>query len=270
MKTYLKVAFAALLTVAGTTAKAQDYSPKTGDTAVEVQFNPFNQNGKNFSIDGLKLRFFLNSTSALRVNASFKMSQKTTRADLDAPVKAHYDTEAEYDVAVDAYNHAQDNYAKNKATSLGLNVGYEFHYFRHGRLDLYAGAQLGMEKQWASYTSQTAKGYDQNASTGKYDTWVNEMVETSGKNEQGDRSSFAFKGGLFTGMDFFITQNLYAGVELMLDARHSSASDYTQKYVNYSTTEQKMLQETHKYSVKNKSFDVALDVVPQIRLGWKF
>ena len=64
------------------------YKPEAGTVTTEIQFNPFNQDNENFSIDGLKLRYFFNEKHALRLNLGFgvgsnKYSNEGVRDDAD-------------------------------------------------------------------------------------------------------------------------------------------------------------------------------------------
>lgn len=68
MKKLALVLAVSLVTCASSFAQ---YQPEAGTVTTEIQFNPFNQDGENFSIDGLKLRYFFNEKHALRLNLGF-------------------------------------------------------------------------------------------------------------------------------------------------------------------------------------------------------
>ena len=72
MKKIVKFAAAAALMLVSTNAMAQ-YTPEAGTITTEVQFNPFGNNYDQFRIDGLKVRYFLSESNALRFNLGLNL-----------------------------------------------------------------------------------------------------------------------------------------------------------------------------------------------------
>lgn len=257
-------------TLCSSSALAQKVElPKAGSFGTEVQFNPFDQNGEQFKLDGLKLRYFISNKDALRlkiglgINSSENAGQITEPNDKDA---------ANYDFQKALYNYACDNQSdKSKSGSFSLDLGYERHFYQKGRLDLYAGAQIGIGFGWANRNEITPMYKIKDGATdlnlaSSY-TFYTEEKETTGGND----AYFAVGASVFTGLDFYVYKGLYIGTELGLYINHKSFKDteITEIDNNPSATTKNAKVTTTKTNLNNNT-SVKFNVEPTIRLGWTF
>ena len=49
--------------------------PEKSSFGTEIQFNPFDQNGKTFQLDGLKFRYFISDRDAIRLKFGINSTQ---------------------------------------------------------------------------------------------------------------------------------------------------------------------------------------------------
>lgn len=201
--------------------------PEKGSFGTEIQFNPFAQDGNMFKLDALKLRYFLTDNDALRLKLGFAVgSQK-------------YDD--------DAYE------AKGKTGDFNLDLGYERHFNLKGRLDLYAGAQIGIYKHFASASTSI----DQGSST-QDEEWSNMLPDENG--DIIDRAYFGFATSVFTGLDFYVYKGLYVGTELGLYIKTHKTNEGEHTSGNHS----------NKYKDTTRTTTCKFDIEPTLRLGWTF
>lgn len=212
-------------------AQAQDYAPESGDVSVEVNFDPFHQSKDLITIDGLKVRYFLNDKMAVRANLGLSLSAAKTTPDTDH----------------------DEFYVKSKNGSFEFDLGFEYHFLQSGRLNLYAGGQLGFLRNFAS--GETVTGSGNNKVTTTYHNC------TSGN---GNRASTGFGIGAFTGLDFYVYKGLYLGAELGLNYATLFNSE-TEVEVNSGNNKV-----STKSTDKTQVHDLAFKAVPVIRLGWRF
>lgn len=105
-------------------ANAQVTKPTAGTFGLELQMNPFDQNGHTFSMDGLKARYFFNEKNALRAKIGFDLTKdKNSRND--------------------------DAYTSKTSGSFKFDVGYERHFDLAKRLDAYVGGEVGVVRDFA-------------------------------------------------------------------------------------------------------------------------
>lgn len=152
--------------------------PSDGTFGLELQMNPFDQNGKTFSLDGLKMRYFFNSENALRAKIGFDVTKdKVTR---------------------DAGNSDDpDPYTSKTTGSFKFDVGYERHFDLGERFDAYVGGEVGVVRGFAK-----TKDFDDD------DNWT--------KTKNADGANVGFHVAALTGVDFYVYKSLYIGAELSL------------------------------------------------------
>lgn len=121
MKRILLLAAIACLTLG---ANAQVTKPTSGTFGLEIQMNPFDQNGHTFSMDGLKARYFFNEKNALRAKIGF-------------------------DVTKNKNSKSGDAYTSSTSGSFKFDIGYERHFDLAKRLDAYVGGELGVVRDFA-------------------------------------------------------------------------------------------------------------------------
>lgn len=274
MKNAMKMAaMAAVLMFSANVNAQEEYGAEKGAFSTELQFNPFSNNFETFKIDGLSFRYFFSENSALRLNLNVGVNNISEGKTLTAPERSDYSDNAYYQMAKEAYENGKDYSNKINNTNFGLNLGYEYHFAKYGRADLYAGAQIGFNTESWSQTIKTPTPY--NTKEDGSSTWVTLTEEYKGAANTNDDdkldeiSSFIFKAGVFTGIDFYLTKSLYVGAELGINFATASANniDYSKEYLNASNKVEKR-EKTYEtsYSVSSLKFNV----VPALRLGWKF
>lgn len=121
MKRILLLAAIACLTLG---ANAQVTKPTSGTFGLEIQMNPFDQNGHTFSMDGLKARYFFSEKNALRAKVGFIITKNKNSGNGDA-------------------------YTSNTLGSFKFDVGYERHFDLAKRLNAYVGCELGVVRDFA-------------------------------------------------------------------------------------------------------------------------
>ena len=223
---------AAVLAMCSANVSAQKVElPKAGSFGTEVQFNPFDQNGHQFQLDALKFRYFITDNDALRLNLGFGFGSHKEKED-----------------------DSKDDYTKTKSGDFSIDLGYERHWNVAKRMDLYAGAQIGIFKHFASEKSEKTN----DLGGGQVQTIETEYINQT---SDGDRAHFGVAASVFTGLDFYIYKGLYIGTELGLNIN------------SYKTNEAK-LKITDQPETKTKDSDrytnVNFDIEPTIRLGWTF
>lgn len=127
MKRILLLAAIACLTLG---ANAQVTKPTSGTFGLEIQMNPFDQNGHTFSMDGLKARYFFNEKNALRAKIGF-------------------------DVTKNKKSGSNDTYKSSTSGSFKFDIGYERHFDLAKRLDAYVGGELGVVRDFAKTKDYT-------------------------------------------------------------------------------------------------------------------
>ena len=216
MKIFVKFAAVAALVMVSSSAYAQ-FENKAGDISSEVQFNPFGQNNNHFSLDGLKVRYFLTNQDAIRVNLGLTInntSNKTTTT-----------FNNQFDNEVTTYRITNTETERNTSgTNFSIGLGYERHLFQNGRIDVYAGGELGYTGDFFSgdqtvttnetrYNLTTIGTYNRINTVKTNSTEKTDYKSTDGA---GNNNANGFYAAAFTGVDFYIYKGLYIGTELGL------------------------------------------------------
>ena len=211
---------------------AADETPEKGDFSTEVQFNPFDQDGNMFKLESLKFRYFLTDKDALRLNFGFNIDGHKNQPDKDD----------------------DDQWTKEKSGSFNLDFGYERHFIQKGRLDFYAGGQLGIKKDFVSAKEQTTYSYGS-------DKKKIHTVEYHNRNASGSqRAKFGFSMSGFTGLDFYVYKGLYVGTEL----------GFRFNTLKNCETEVDDGEDKIKSKDSYRSYSSKFYIEPCLRLGWKF
>lgn len=282
MKNLMKMAaLAAVLMFSANVNAQEEFGGKKGAFGTEIDFNPFANGFNTFDLSdlGLKFRYFISDEHAVRLGLNVGFNNSTTGATIAVPNAGDpaYTTAGNFDpikyaAAMDTYNNKKNDKTKSSSTEFSLNLGYEYHFAKYGRADLYAGAQVGFG--FVNYKSTvdnyTPWGYD--AATG-LSKWVNMQTEYKGYNGVALSNSFAINAGVFTGVDFYLTKSLFVGAELGINFNNTKFKNYdvtaTTPAATFAT-DGATLTLTTKNEVNNKTTDLSFYVEPALRLGWKF
>ncbi len=196
--------------------------PQAGSFGVEINFDPFTGNNPVFSTDGLKVRYFISDKMAIRGTLGFDMNTEKEGI-YDSDNKLYY-TE------------------KETTTVFSLTPGFEYHVATFEKVSVYCGAEIGFAVGSGKYTE-------------KYED------SNNGTDEEYKAGIFGFGVGAFTGVDYYITKNLYIGAELGLGFQTLKATP------NKSTTIGSTTDKDDSY-ISNSRF--GFQATPAFRLGWTF
>lgn len=228
------LAAVAVLAMTSTAAAQEDLLPAAGSFSTEVDFNPFSNDFETFKIDQLKARYFFTDVDAIRFGVGFGVNNKKNTPDPDAE--------------------KVEQYTKNNSGFFSLNLGYERHFVKSGRIDIYGGAGLGFKMDFAS-----AKEYYS-------DEDVTREVKYHSKDLNDHRAGTTFGVDVFTGIDFYVYKGLYVGAELGLNFNINNQPGW------YSETYDSASKETVKTDKQDKVNGINFGTVckPALRLGWTF
>jgi|GEM_PF-2532498 len=126
----------------------------------------------------------------------------------------------------------------NGFLSFGLLPGFEYHFAQYEKISVFAGARIG-----ANLRNE-----------------FNSTKHEDGTNDSNyKKTGFGFQAGVFTGVDFNLTPNLYLGAEIDLDYNLTLSGRGT---TNGSTPS--------KDQTSTTTSNLGIRVIPSLRLGWKF
>lgn len=229
MKKIVKFAAAAALMLVSTNAMAQ-YTPEAGTITTEVQFNPFGNNYNQFRIDGLKVRYFLSESNALRFNLGLNIGGDNNTA------KTNFNDKYDNEVATYTISNRE---VKTTTSDFGLKIaaGFEHHFVNSGRLNVYVGGELGYRGQF--YSAEIEDNFSSESfnmvTSGAFNTITElkrnytEKTEWTNSDGAGRTTNHEFFLQGFTGFDFYIYKGLYVGTELGLRFGVTSTVNPTQK-----------------------------------------
>lgn len=250
----------------------KEYKPTKGSISTEVQFNPFDQKGEMFKLDGLKVRYFLTNRDAIRLKLGFGIGHSN--------LSDSYDDRTD-DNSTSPYTSYDTEY-KSTLGHVELNLGYERHFNLSKRLSAYVGASVGFNRHFASTQVTTTETNHFHTSNNKWDSEVISKVKAEISNgaftslpegdinnpldKVSDRAYWDVKAALFTGVDFYVYKSLYLGTELGLGFNSSSLSKM--KYQATTLNERDVVEFE---STDNAKFmDAGIYIEPVLRLGWTF
>lgn len=271
-------------------AKSVNYSvSERGSNSLEIGFNPFSNNYSTFRINDLKYRHFWGH-DALRIRAKLQVDKEKSGSS------------NVYDLDVDGKTGNSLSWSKKSNAVFGIAVGYERYFELNSRLSLYTGVEFGYEGCFVSNRSYsesdiTYYNYDKKEISGYYDS----KSDYKTKNASGAYN--ALTTAIFTGIDFNIYKGLYLGAEIGLYYKYSTTpesyrigedsnrtyskthvlessnmtsvtySDHITTTVSSNTSNNKTSTQTQKSRTSEKidnHHQFNLDVIPALRIGWRF
>ncbi len=236
MKKFLIAAAALLASVAGVRAEENVTLPTSGDFSVEVQFNPFSNDFKTFGLDNMKLkgRYFFGNQDALRIGLGFGVDSEKVTPNPDGD------------------GHLKDANNTQRIGKFAIDLGYERHFIKKGRIDLYGGAGLGLALQTSCNTEKSYSG--------------NELRTQKLYNQD---SYTLFDVNAFSGIDFYVYKGLYLGAEIGVKVGFKTIPG---KYTKGGYTDNGNWSDNveSKKGAKSTNLNLATYVVPALRIGWTF
>lgn len=247
-----RLTFILLVTLFIASNSSAQNKPAKGSFGTEVQFNPFDQNGKTFQLDGLKFRYFVTDKDALRLKLGLNLNHSNFTNDEEGETRADYiSSEYKYNVG-----------------DFRLDLGYERHFNVSKRINIYVGGSFGFTRHFASTkfeiksneSHNTFKGEISNgAITKEADLDIENMLPAVN-----DRANWGINAAVFTGLDFYVYKGLYLGTELGLKVENYKSSKMTYNAIADRTSY------TEESTDKQSTAKVKTYIEPVIRLGWTF
>lgn len=213
-----------------------------GKFTTELNVNPFiGELSLNNAINQIKLRYFNNDLSALRIAFTFNTNNQNVEE-------------------LNPYGQNSYNYKDHRtSTTVGLNFGYEKHFTGTKRLSPYIGIDLALSNKSSSQTSSI-----NNNETKVKGAW---MSNTQNGFSYDERAYFSYGLNLVSGFDFYIAQNFYFGYELGFGFNKISFKDIevTNLYATGSPSPNGNQPERN-----DKMFQLGPNLLNGIRLGFVF
>ena len=199
------------------------FAQEAGRIGVEINFDPFgafSNPGETFSVEGLKVRYFVSDNFVIRGTIDFR-SESSKEEDYDSDNKL---TSTE----------------KESITGFSIAPGFEYHLAKFEKGSIYAGAEislgLGSVKESGEYPDSGTPN------------WDSKVPFTT------------FGIAAFTGVDYYITSNLYLGAELSFGYRSEKVKAGSYTSGGTETTNDGF----------EKESTIGVNCVPTFRLGWTF
>lgn len=249
------------------------YQPKKGSIGTEVQFNPFDQDGKTFKLDGVKVRYFLTDHDAVRVKIGFSLNNKDFSSSQENP-NDNFPRDSYYSL---------DSKYESTSGNFELNLGYERHFSIAKRLSVYAGASAGFNRHFASSKKnitraihyQEGNNWITNITMRRQEeisngSFIEPRPETGFSSNPldnvDDRAYWQVKAALFTGVDFYVYKGLYLGTELGLGLSNQKLSKMKCRVTLTDENDVKDFETNDDVHNLNLGFYIE----PVLRLGWTF
>lgn len=231
------------------------YKPEAKSISTEVQFNPFDQNGRTFRLDGLKVRYFITEKDAVRVKVGLNLDRDKFSSSSD------YSDPSSSSVF--------DTISKSTVGDFNLNIGYERHFDVAKRLSLYVGGSLGFNRHFASSKSTSTHNYNGDIYSMEYKSRNGiPAIDGDGLFFR-NKGSWRFDAAVFTGLDFYVYKGLYLGTELGLGLQTSKQgkAKMTKSDTSNGITTTTDIPDTSS-CLSDTSFGFYIE--PTLRLGWTF
>lgn len=249
------------------------YLPEKGAISTEVQFNPFDQDGKMFKLDGLKVRYFFTDNDAFRMKIGFGLKNDNFSVTDDSDKPEDGSTASYY---------SYDNAYKSTSGNVDFSLGYERHFAISKRLGAYVGASVGFNRHFAStdiemttthhyydsrrWRSEVTSQDEAKISNGTFTEMPadGEADDLLGKVD--DRAYWEVKAALFAGADFYVYKGLYVGTEFGIGLSSSKFSKM--KYKENLSNESDNVEFESNDNTRSTKLGVYIE--PVLRLGWTF
>lgn len=255
--------------VSGTVSAQQ--KPVKGSFGTEIQFNPFDQDGKTFQLDGLKFRYFISDRDAIRLKFGITSNNgKFTDSDSEEEneIKSSYKDEYKYTTG-----------------DFKLDLGYERHFDLAKRLNIYVGGSVGFQTHFAStkIDSYSEEIDGSNSTSTKFNGKIKKgailpSAITGDLNPENllakvnDNATSGARFAIFTGLDLYVYKGLYIGTEfgLSLATESTRKAKYTGEAIVKSQNQSTTTEYEGKMTKKFRQTDIKTYIEPVLRLGWTF
>ncbi|WP_044211345.1 hypothetical protein [Flammeovirga sp. OC4] len=193
--------------------------PSSNNVMIEVNFNPFGDNGV-FSFDNVKTKYWINNKTALRLGLQFDYKKNSTTEDDYKPNEENKPTISEKSFLVGFKPGIEFRILQN--TRVSSYWGVEFSYVNKSTSSEYVDYYRDIYSDKEEYNTVETKldGAWRSVSLQEFDS-VNEWGGLSQRtysstNYTGERAFSSYGLNLILGTDFFIIRHLYLGFEIGL------------------------------------------------------
>lgn len=184
----------ALLAVASVAAVAQDFKPTSGMKTLELQAaSPFAA-GRPFSIDNIRLRYFIADDLAVRIQFGIFVDNERNVETVNDPTSTS-NPQAQIEL-VD----------RERLLNINIKPGIEKHFEGTDRLSPYLGAEI-------DFAIQSASSVDEAIGNGSSANTISTVTER-GRDTRGNDGFTRIGLNLVAGADYYITKNIYLGAEI--------------------------------------------------------
>ena len=231
MKKFIFIAAAALACAISANAQEKQYKPEAMDFSLEMNYTPGTIGRFVLPEYGVKGRLFISDRFAVKLNLGFTTnSDKTVSYTQQASSTGNGTTETSSET-------------KETSTLFSIMPGVEYHFGNFNRVSPYVGAAIGI----MAGSSNTIPD-------------IQNAPETSIK-----RPAFGFGIQASAGVDVYICQGLYAGVELGLG--YSYAKDGRGETTTISPDQSVTKADG---PTENMFGSFGFSAIPSLRIGWFF
>ena len=230
MKKFIFVAVAALACAFSANAQDKQYKPEAMDFSLEMNYTPGTTGRFVLPEYGVKGRLFLSDRLAVKMNLGFTTNSDKTVAYVIQQQGGGSTTETSSEL-------------KETSTAFTIMPGVEYHFGDFKRVSPFVGAAIGI-MAGSSNTIPDIQG-EPNVSSKK--------------------PTFGFGIQASAGVDVYICQGLYAGVELGLGYNYAKEGRGETTTIN---GDQSVTKEDGKSETMSGSF--GFSAIPSLRIGWFF
>jgi len=222
--TFFAVAFVLLAFTIVNAQEEETLKPSAGDFTAEVEFRPLSASPINLTY--FRGRFFISNELAVRTG-----------------VNIYYKTQK------DEPNDGKDE-SKQSTLLFGIYPGIERHFRNMKRLSPYIGGELGIAYKTSKDT------YTSNSETGQFET-----VYKGAWSDGSERGYFSLGLNLLIGTDYYISKNLFVGIEMGFGLQTITDSKVNVERTGYPDDT---------YSEKSNTMEIGINYNSAIRLGYAF
>ena len=264
-----KVLLLAAIAMLGCMSVNAQEGSNNGKWAIETEIIP-NFNASDWFVPNMTFGYTLNSGN--QIYASIEVNTHRTKDcpnnGTSNPLRFNYATDAAFNDAVDAFNHAMNEWNKSAYGDFSLGLGYQYYFVKDGKFRPFVNAGIDLVFAWANMSGHY-ESQDPISNDWYTDDFSFRGLYTDGVNTY--HKGFGLQLDLGLGFDYFIYKGIYIGAELGLSydmfwmgnaKGHSVTTDPT------ASADMREIDRTFHY--KEFTSEGYQWVTPNIRIGWRF
>lgn len=265
-----KVLLLAAIAMLGCMSVNAQEGSNNGKWAIETEILP-NFTAKDWFVPNLTLGYTLNNGN--QIYASIEVNTHRTNTNPNngntMPLRFNYATDADFNAAVDAFNHDMNEYVKTAHGEFALGLGYQYYFVKEGNFRPFINAGIDLVFAWANMkTHSEILDPVSNEWYTQTDTYRGFCIDEDGNFLH---RGFGFELDLGLGFDYFIYKGLYIGAELGLSYDMFWVRDMKAHGVSTNpSTSADMRDINRTFHYKEFTGEGYQWVTPNIRIGWRF